>query len=394
MIKFPILYKKDEKGRIREWEVEAIDNKVCTRHGLSGGSMQVDMYETFGKSIGTKAETSDAEQAILEAQSKWTKQIKFNRYFPSKEEAEKSDISITPSGGVKVQKAYDWRDHKHKMPFPCYVQPKLDGMRATSERAADESVLMYRNSGMPIAFLKHIKKALEEFSSTDVRLDGEIYLHGMPLNEILSIAKKEKNPDPIEVQEQMKFYIFDAIQGKGIDTSSPFEKRWRTVLDSLAEELPDCLVIVETVLVNNEEEAEACYRRYIEDGYEGMMYRKIDGKYKHGRSYEILKRKEFQEDEFKIVGIEEGKGRAAGLAINFICELDDGRTFRPSINGTAAFRKSLFTNPELWQGKYATVRFLNYSDYGIPVIIKARGIKDSKRQTNGAAAIRYAKGLD
>ena len=391
---FPVLYKKDELGRIREWQIWADKGVVHTQHGLANGAKQDDAFKAIGKGKGTTAETTAAEQAVLEAQSKWTKQIKFNRYFETLAEAEAADISITPSGGVKVLKAYDWRDHKHKMPFPCYVQPKLDGMRATSERAEDGSVLLYRNSGMPVVFLDHLKRALQEFSSIDVRLDGEIYSHGMPLNEILSIAKKEKNPDPIEVQEQLKFYIFDSIQGADTDTSSPFEKRWQTVLDSLSDALPEHLVRVETVLVHNEEEAEACYAAYIEEGYEGMMYRKITGKYKHGRSYEILKRKDFQEDEFKILGVEEGKGRAEGLAAKFICALDDGRTFNPSINGTAAFKKALFTNPELWQGKYATVRFLNYSEYGIPVIIKARGIKDSKRESVEVAAIRDAVGLD
>jgi len=50
--------------------------------------------------------------------------------------------------------------------------------------------------------------------------------------------------------------------------------------------------------------------------------------YQQKRSYNLLKYKEFIDDEFIIVGAEEGKGILAGHVGSFICKIEANRTLQ------------------------------------------------------------------
>jgi DNA ligase-1 len=375
---FPVLYKVNQSGTILEWDICVDTNMIYTEYGQEGGSIQTASYEAYGKNIGRSNETTDHEQAILEAQSKWEHQIKYNGYFKSKEEALKANTSIMPAGGFKPMKAHKWDDHKHKLAYPLYVQPKIDGMRCIAVKGSDE-VKLYASSGREILNLRHIKDELNVMLLNGDVIDGELYKHGMPLNQILSIVKREVNPASAGMQEQIKYHVFDTINLVDLcDYSSSYMIRLGCLVSRfvLADIEFTHVHKVYTDKVRNDEQAESQYAEFVRQGYEGMMYRSASGKYEQKRSYNILKRKDFKEDEFKIIGVEDGKGRAAGLAVNFTCLSDNGERFSVSINGSEEYRVSLFCNEYLWKDKYATVRYLNLSEYGIPIIPKCIAIRE------------------
>ena len=64
------LYKRDSKGKTRQYAVEVSGNKYRTIAGLVDGKKVTSAWtECFGKNIGKANETSDAEQAQFEALS-------------------------------------------------------------------------------------------------------------------------------------------------------------------------------------------------------------------------------------------------------------------------------------------------------------------------------------
>ena len=74
--------------------------------------------------------------------------------------------------------------------------------------------------------------------------------------------------------------------------------------------------------------------------------------------------KVFQDAEFRVVGVEEGKGKLAGHVGAFVCEIDDEhgkRTFKAKAKGEQDSLRKYFENPSLWEGKLLTVEFLNYT---------------------------------
>ena len=64
------LYGKDKSGSLKLWEVWVDDNKNIVKYGKLGGKIQNKVTECFGKNIGKKNETSNEEQAVLEAEAK------------------------------------------------------------------------------------------------------------------------------------------------------------------------------------------------------------------------------------------------------------------------------------------------------------------------------------
>ena len=66
------LYKKTSTGAIQEWQVVVKDNTYYTISGQTTGKKTTSTpTECFGKNPGKKNETSNTDQTIKEAKSKW-----------------------------------------------------------------------------------------------------------------------------------------------------------------------------------------------------------------------------------------------------------------------------------------------------------------------------------
>jgi len=124
-------------------------------------------------------------------------------------------------------------------------------------------------------------------------------------------------------------------------------------------------VSVPTTMVCDEIALDAIYEGYLQDGYEGQMVR-VDAPYECKRSDTLLKRKEFQDGEYRIVEICEGNGNKSGMAGYAVLQREDGKTFRSNIKGTHAFLKELLKDAERLRGTFATCTYFNLTPDGIP----------------------------
>ncbi len=88
-------------------------------HGLIEGKKQSKTTVAEPKNVGRSNETTAEQQAILEAQSKWQHQLD-RGYFQTKEEA----LGAVDTAPMKAQ-SFD--DQGHKIIYPVYLQPKLNG---------------------------------------------------------------------------------------------------------------------------------------------------------------------------------------------------------------------------------------------------------------------------
>jgi ATP-dependent DNA ligase len=117
--------------------------------------------------------------------------------------------------------------------------------------------------------------------------------------------------------------------------------------------------------VKNKEELDERYSEYLTDGQEGQIIR-VDGPYENKRSKFLIKRKEFIDAEFKILGITEGKGNRSGMFGRAQCITDAGVKFEANARGNEQFYIDLFENREKYRGKMATVRYQNMTPDGKP----------------------------
>ena len=250
--------------------------------------------------------------------------------------------------------AQEWTQSPLK--FPVYLQPKLDGIRCLVYQKEGKWVFQSRN-GLEFQSFPHLEAALTEGRV----LDGELYRHDLEFHQITSMVRKKDHPELSRIQ----FHVYDVIQEGG------FEDRYFSLPP-----FKDPICKVETIQAHSTEEIEAYHTSCVERGYEGIMIRTPGGKYKKGRSKDLLKYKHFKTDEFKVVGHNVGKG---DIPV-FECETPTG-VFSVMMKSTLASKREMLTRVEDYYGKWLTVKYQELSPAGIPrfpVGIDFRDCRDGK----------------
>ena len=331
------LYKRDSKGAVRVWFIEQEAERYRYVTGICGGTLT-----RSGWTVAVPKSKPTAQlQADFEVQSAYTHQLEREYHLVI------ADIDTPRFFKPMLAKKYEgW-------PGDCYSQPKLDGIRCIASAKG-----LFSREGKPITAVPHIEAALAPLfdADPDLILDGELYNHDLreDFNQISSIVRKQKptEADLIKAAEVIQYHIYD-VPSQGF---LPFGDRLKAF-----PQIGGCIRYVPTQLVNKQWHLDEIYGQYLSDGYEGQMVR-LDKPYEQKRSSTLLKRKEWQDEEFPIVRFEEGIGNWSGMAKAVVCRLPDGREFGSGIKGDQAFAKSLLTSGY----NQATIKFFNFTPDGIP----------------------------
>ncbi len=220
--------------------------------------------------------------------------------------------------------------HKYnpdKADYPAYIQPKLDGVRCLFTKDG-----AFSRAGNQFMNVKHIEKDLEVVFNRypNLILDGELYNHGLKddFEKIISLVRKKKPTDEqrAEAAQQVQYHMYD------VASFPQATYTWRMgfitrLTDSSVVRTSNCLVIIDTKVALDLDEAMSLHNHNLRSGYEGSMYRSLDGYYKGTRSWDLMKFKDFHDDEAVIVGYETGKGKRQGTLGKFIMQDDEGIEF-------------------------------------------------------------------
>lgn len=369
-MKLATLYKKTSTGAIQQWTISVWPEPngealIMTEYGqLSGKTQEARDFVSEGKNIGKKNETSAYEQAVLEATSQWEKKLK-KSYHQSLEAAEAGEVDATyVQGGISPMLAHPFDKQGHKVKYPAFVQPKLDGHRCIAMVVEGKCTLWSRGRKR-ITGVPHIESAIEEMLNFDGTqnfvLDGELYSHSHRDNfEDLSSFIRSETPKP--GHEVVQYWIYDvAVPG-------PFKDRKEVldVFDELIIELGvSSLGVLATFEVESEEDMMEKFGVFLAEGYEGLMIRNADGLYINKRSYDLQKVKEMQDEEFEITDIISGRGKMADAAI-FVCKTSDGNIFQCVMATSMDERERYLREKDQYIGKMLTVKFQNWSNDGVP----------------------------
>ncbi len=349
------LYKQDSKGKIRLIEIKTSGEMLIRYTGIVGGKMVKHIKECTPKNTGKSNETSGREQATKEAENLITKKLA-EGYKYTIEEAENNKV-------ILPMLAYSYKDHKHKVKFPCYVQPKLDGIRCIKSN----KVMLSRKNRV-IDTLPHI--AVVNIATDDV-IDGELYAHGKSFQENVKLIKKNR-PESADI----KYHVYDMISDK------PFVDRYSTLHD-LVHGI-DSIELVPIQMIKNEEELFNAHKVYLKQGYEGTIIRHGDKGYEpNKRSDSLLKYKDFLDVAIKIKDIiPEDVHKEFGSPV-FDWEGAKGHRYGDNILGCGVKmshkeREKMLTNKEDYIGKVAELRFFEYSNTGVPRFPVMVGIRIDK----------------
>jgi ATP-dependent DNA ligase len=277
------------------WQVDAESMEdgsarlVITFAKSEGGTVTEKFASVKGKNAGRANATSHAEQAVLEAASRVSKQIRLGYV----ENIEDANAPVTNGlGKKKPMKAERLQDiNADEIDWDnAFLQRKYDGHRCLSDG------FIYSRGGVAHN-VQHIQDAIyAQPSFADLHLDGELYVHGLTLQAIGSLITK-----PREESLQLTYYVYDSVSDK------PFEERFAALQEAFANtvDLDVRIQLVETVRVRSMDEAMAQHRKWVKEKYEGSILRWGREGYKDNKRTKYLtKLKDFTDFEVKVVGWE------------------------------------------------------------------------------------------
>ena len=420
---FPKLYAQDKNGKIKVWAAAVLTDKGSATaritHGYINGKQQVAYRDCdAGKNIGRSNETTPLEQCISETRRKWTDKKEKEAYTETKpadcgegygdisgnnydtDDDDGESAAAIPAGPFLPMLAQTFdpatadlaaRTKKKKViKFPCYVQPKLDGLRCVSystRTANDATIVLQSRTGAFFTGLPHIAAALRPYLSQhpSVVIDGELYTDQMPFEELAGLIKKKKiTESDVARLKKVKYHVYDIYDHAQHDM--PYSER----MDVLASAVRRCgcvandtltasgrmlrsdtdaaavVVLVRTEKVAVLSEFRQLFSQFVEAGYEGIMLRNAAGVYRANyRSNDLQKYKEFLEDEYRIIDFTQGEGRDAGAVI-WVCETADGNEFSVRPRGSIQQRRDWFNDGGSYIGKNLTVVYQELTEEGKP----------------------------
>lgn len=304
------------------------------------------------------SQTSDADAEVVKKVL-----LRDLRCGASRSIANKVWKNLIPEQPQMLASSYDEKGIEKNIKFPAFAQLKADGARAFAEVRGDEldDVKILSRAGNEYLGLDLLKQQLIEMTKEargrhpgGVMIDGELVYHAStlpagPLDDIfgdlpeLSKAKEFKEESrtmsnglankslkgTISAKEAagMKFQVWDyvpldVVYSEGKQSGFAYDVRFRAL--ELMVQGYSQMILIENHIVHNLDEAKVIYRKYVDEGLEGIILKNIGAFWENARSKNLYKFKEVITIDLRIVDIYEHSkqpGKAGGFYLESECGL-------------------------------------------------------------------------
>jgi len=228
--------------------------------------------------------------------------------------------------------AHSGDNNPKKITGDCVVEYKYDGVRAIIIVQNGNAVIYSRN-GKLLTNFPHIEKAFSKKIFDDLVFDGEVMS-----KDFQSLMKQVHRKEGAQTEDAY-FALFDFLPIDEFQTGSgtlPLINRKELLKGFQSSEyFDDCVVVTKYDVLNIEDDADkfkGINNTAIEEGYEGIMVKPINGLYECKRSYGWLKMKPYIEVTLKVIDIEEGTGKNEGSTGALVCEgTDEGKHIKVNV---------------------------------------------------------------
>lgn len=407
---------------------------LWTRSGQEGGKETISKptFISDGKNEGKANYTTPFTQAVRDALTQYNAKVRKGHITSDAKQFIKKEgdtytleelIKATHRGEFPwrvhvmtlhdVNKANNWRH----VNFPCYVQPKVNGTHfvIVSHPELPEHTIKFPPTQKKKPIVAHMdwySRGLESKAPQDhifaelypalvkrpgLHITGELWVKGMHLQDLSGASRREKDPKANSKRAEavkQEFHMFDVFYIDRPDM--PFEER-NALMEEIMEELvvddkpPQWVHLVQAYIADDKPQLMTLYKGFLDEKYEGAVVRNTDSPYEVGvdkakRSYQTLKIKPREDEEFLIVDFTDGsKGKDKG-AIKWICKTSDDLEFDVTPNWTYELRYAAFTAltknkkyfTENIKGQAATIEFSEKSKDNVPQQPKFLQFRDSE----------------
>ena len=224
-----------------------------------------------------------------------------------------------------------------KINFPAYAQMKMDGMRFNAIVRDGKCEFRSRN-GKEILLLGNLEQEFIALAgSIDCVFDGELLVmfdgdHQFADRQTGNGILNKANKGTISAKEAAMVHatVWDLIPYvQFVDgyCGTPYSKRYSTLEAIVSKQKSAGKKIwnVTSTIVQTLEEAQEIFQGYLAEGYEGIILKDGNGVWEDKRAKHQIKFKGELECDLKIVAIEEGTGKYAGMLGAIVCESSDGK---------------------------------------------------------------------
>ena len=217
----------------------------------------------------------------------------------------------------------------NKIKFPAIVQKKEDGMRFNAIVRDGKCEFRSRN-GKEIQLLGRLENEFVCMANgMDVVFDGELLvtsdvgvLDRQTGNGILN--KANKGTISAGEADKVVAHIWDMIPYLYF-VDGEYNKPYVDRLNNLAKIIfPEKIELVETHIVEDMSSVQNIFNDYLANGFEGIILKDGQSIWENKRSKGQIKFKGEEECDLRIVDVEPGTGKYAGMLGAVVCESNDG----------------------------------------------------------------------
>ena len=255
-------------------------------------------------------------------------------------------------------KLVEWEDE-------WFVSRKLDGVRCLAIVDSFGNTTFYSRTGKEFTTLGVVADGIASLGLSDVVFDGELCLIDEDGNEDFQGIMKQLRKKDHTIQNP-SYKIFDMMtqnEFKAKKSNDNLYQRYKELLFTMEDNECPCLSVLEMEIVNDDNHFEEWITKSNKVGWEGVMLRK-NVQYKGKRSKDLLKYKSFYDEEYEVVGVENGPFRyvknGAEHEENMLsCVYIKHRGHGVSVGSgfTIEQRQDFYKNPETILGKIITVQY-------------------------------------
>jgi bifunctional non-homologous end joining protein LigD len=207
---------------------------------------------------------------------------------------------------------------------------KLDGLRCLAFKDGDRVRMLSRNKLSFNERFPGIANALQSDPATGFVVDGEIVAFARGKSTFETLQQRGERP------AQIFLYLFDVLYAGGEDvTALPLRERKALLRRTLAFQGPIRLT------PHRNREGEELFRDACRKGWEGLIAKRADSRYVHGRSRDWLKFKCGFEQELVVGGYTAPRGSRTDLGALLVGHYDGGKLRYAGKVGTGFTRATL-----------------------------------------------------
>jgi DNA ligase-1 len=254
------------------------------------------------------------------------------------------------------QLAHDSANHESKVAGEKLIEVKLDGVRVISIVYPSGHVDQYSRNGKELVNFPHIKEQLAKHAkwfAEPVILDGEIM--SASFQDLMKQVHRKSNLQSTDAV----LNLFDIItlaefqSGRGQHRQIDRSVTLAAWYNEVSAHMPNVTIVGQELIDLRTEEGQVRFKQINADavagGYEGLLIKDPNAVYECKRSVAWLKKKPVISVDLKVIAVEEGTGKNAGVLGALVCEGNDhGKAIKVNVGSglTDVQRKEMWNNQQ------------------------------------------------